>query len=318
MSLFQRVLRFLFLLAGFVAGLLTTVAAIFAQRLIKPPRQRLWATPADLGLDYEDVQFPAQDGVRLSGWFIPGAAATQRKGATIVLVHGWPWNRLGEAAVDPISTFTGATPVDLLRLAYALHQDGFHVFSFDLRNHGESAAAAPMTFGQMEANDLLGALAYLNGRSDVARNRMGVIGFSMGANTVLYTLPQTELVQAAIAVQPTTPSVFANRLARYLLGSFGGPVMRLTETIYQAAGGTRLNAYQPAFAAAGAGETPVLYVQGNGDEWGSMEDVARIAAVTPEARGPLFVEALHRFGGYQYLVDNPKIATSFFEQHLPE
>lgn len=318
MSLFQRVMRFLFLLAGFVVGAFTAVAVVFAQRLVKPPRQRLWATPEDLGLGYEDVQFPAHDGVRLSGWFIPAADTSRRKKATIVLVHGWPWNRLGEAAEDPISTFTGATPVDLLRLAYALHQDGFHVFTFDLRNHGESAAMSPLTFGQQEAYDVLGALTYLDGRSDVANDRIGVIGFSMGANTVLYALPQTNLIRAAIAVQPTTPSVFANRLGRYLLGPFGMPVMWLTELLYQFAGGSRFSAYQPAFAAAGAGETPVLYVQGKGDEWGSMEDVAHMAAVTPAASGPLFVEALHRFSGYQYLVDNPKIATSFFEQHLPE
>ncbi|MBE2201887.1 MAG: alpha/beta fold hydrolase [Anaerolinea sp.] len=318
MTLFQRMVRFLFLLAGFLAGVLTAIAVIFARRLINPPRQRLWATPADLGLAYEDIQFPAQDGVRLSGWFVPGADNQRRKGATIVLVHGWPWNRLGKAAEDPISTFTGATPVDLLRLLYALHQDGFHVFTFDLRNHGESAAAPPLTFGELEANDLLGALAYLDGRSDVASDRIGVIGFSMGANTILYALPQTRLIQAAIAVQPTTPEMFAARFAHYLLGPLGAPVVRLTEAFYQVAGGMRFHAYQPTFAAAGAGATPILYIQGKGDEWGSMEDVAHMAAATPQAHGPLFVEALHRFGGYQYLVENPKIATSFFEQHLPE
>lgn len=317
MSIFRRVVRFLFLLAGLIVGVVTAVAIVFARRLITPPRQRLWATPTDLGLPFEEVQFPAKDGTRLSGWFIP-AANSHRKGAAIALVHGWPWNRLGEAAEDPVSTFSGATPVDLLRLAYSLHQDGFHVFMFDLRNHGESAGAPPMTFGQQESQDLLGALAYLNGRADVDKNRIGAIGFSMGANTILYALPQTSQIQAAIAVQPVTPSIFAARFARYLLGPLSLFTLPLVEAIYQAQGGMRFNAYQPTFAAAGAGRTPVLYVQGKGDEWGSMEDVAHMAAATPNVQGPLFVESLHRFGGYQYLVDNPKIATAFFEQHFPE
>jgi len=318
MSLFRRVLRLLFLLGGFAVGVVTAVAAIFAKRAISPPRQRLWATPADLGLDYEDVQFPAQDGVRLAGWFVSAPADSRRKGGTVVLVHGWSWNRLGEAAADSVSTLSGASPVDLLRLAYALHQDGFHVFMFDLRNHGESAAQPPVTFGVQESHDLLGALTYLHGRSDVDSQRIGVIGFSMGANTLLYTLPKTNDIRAAIAVQPTTATVFARGMARYMMGPFGTAVVPLMELMYQAAGGQRLSAYQPSFAAAGAGETPVLYVQGKGDTWGSMEDVARMAAATPCAAGPLFVDSTHRFGGYQYLVDNPKIATAFFEQHFPE
>lgn len=323
MSIFRRVLRLLFLLAGLLVGGLTAVAALFAKRAISPPRQRLWANPADLGLEYEDVQFPAQDGVRLSGWFVPAPAASRRKGGTVVLVHGWPWNRLGEAAEDAVSTFSGASPVDLLRLMYALHQDGFHVFMFDLRNHGESAAQPPSTFGLLEANDLLGALAYLHGRTDVDAQRIGVIGFSMGANTLLYTLPQTNnwpetAVAAAIAVQPTTPAIFAQRMGRYMFGPLGPVIVALVEAMYQAAGGTRFAVFQPSFAAVGAGNTPVLYVQGKGDGWGSMEDVARMAAVTPRAEGPLFVESTHRFGGYQYLIDNPKIATAFFEQHFPE
>ncbi len=324
MSLFRRALRLLFLLMGLLVSFIMAAAIFFARSLIAPPRQRLWATPADLGLEYEEVQFPAQDGVRLSGWFVPatGEAAQRRKGATIVLVHGWHWNRLGEAAEDMASTLSGASPVDLLRLMDSLHQDGFHVFMFDLRNHGESAAQPPITFGLLEAQDLLGALAYLNGRSDVNPQRIGVIGFSMGANSLLYALPQTHSVRtavaAAIAVQPTTPAIITSGLAHNLFGSLGGVIVPLVEQMYRAAGGARFATYQPSFAATGANETVVLYIQGKGDTWGSMEDVARMAAVTPRAEGPLFVESTHRFGGYQYLVDNPKVATAFFEQHLPE
>lgn len=318
MSLFRRVLRFLFLLAGIGAGILTAVAAIFSKRLVRPPRQRQWATPGDLGLAYEDVQFPARDGVRLAGWFVPATDPTRRKGAAITVVHGWAWNRLGDAAEDPTATFLGNTPVDLLRLIFALQQDGFHVFSFDLRNHGESAETPPFTFGQQEANDLLGALDYLQTRDDVSGKRLGVVGFSTGANTVLYALPQTDQVRAAIAVQPTTPALFAGRLGAYLLGPLGAVTVAMVESMYQVAGGTRFGAYRPAFAAAGAGAIPVLYVQGKGDRWGSMEDVAHMAANTPQAQAPLFVDSMHRSGGYQYLIDNPKVATAFFEQHLPE
>ncbi len=200
MTLFQRTIRAMFGLVGLAVGLISAVAAIFARRMIAPARQPLWATPAQVGMDYEEISFPARDGVRLSGWFIPAAADAEQAG-TIVLLHGWGWNRLGFAADDMLANLTGTGNVDFLGLIQTLAKAGYNVLTFDQRNHGESAPAGPVTFGQQEAQDLLGAVAYLEGRSDVDMARLGVLGFSMGANTMLYSLPQTTQIKAGIAVQ---------------------------------------------------------------------------------------------------------------------
>jgi pimeloyl-ACP methyl ester carboxylesterase len=314
----KRALRWFFWLLGLAIALITTIALMFARRLVNPPRLPLWANPGDLGLDYDEIQFPAQDGVRIAGWFVPAPSNSTRKGATLVLIHGWPWNRLGEVADDMFSELTGRKPVDLLRLAFALHKDGYNLLMYDMRNHGESASAPPVAFGQEEAKDLLGALAYLSVRDDVDAERIGVIGFSMGANSLLYALPQTDQIKAGIAVQPMTVSVYSQKYGQDLLGVLSTAVLPLSEFMFQIAGGMYFSAYRPSFAAAGAGDTPILYVQGNGDPWGDVEDVAQIAEATPNARGPLFVESSDRFGGYQYLIDNPQIASAFFEQELPE
>jgi pimeloyl-ACP methyl ester carboxylesterase len=123
----------------------------------------------------------------------------------VLLVHGWQWNRLGETAEDGMANILGTKPVDLMRLAYGLHQEGFQVLMFDLRNHGESAEQTPLTFGREEAADVLGSVGLFAQTAGRARNdRIGVIGFSAGANALLYALSQTELVRAAIAVQPAS------------------------------------------------------------------------------------------------------------------
>jgi dipeptidyl aminopeptidase/acylaminoacyl peptidase len=318
MKLFRRVLRWLFILGGFTAGLITAVAALMAQRLIRPLRQPLWGNPADLNMSYETVAFPATDGVRLNGWFIVPPADSVRRGATLILVHGWGWNRLGEAATDALANLTAASQVDFLRLAYSLHKDGFGLLLYDSRNHGESGRQPPMTFGESEAQDVLGAVAYLQGRPEVGPNRIGAIGFSAGANTVLYALSQTDQIRAAVAVQPTSPAHFAGRFAAHLFGPLGKAIVPLTELMYRRAGGRPFKEYRLATAAAQAGKTPVLYVQGTGDPWGSPEDVQQMAAATPNVSGPLLVESSDRYGGYQYIINNPAIATAFFEQHLPE
>jgi pimeloyl-ACP methyl ester carboxylesterase len=303
-------MRLFFGLVGFLLGALVVAAGYLAKMMIAPMRQSLWKTPTNVGLTFEDAQFPAQDGVRLSGWFIPAVNG----GETVLLVHGWRWNRLGYQAEDMFANVTGSTNVELLSLIKALHRDGFNVLTFDLRNHGLSAAARPVTFGLGEAKDLLGALAYLEGRNDVDLDKIGVIGFSVGANAGLFALPQTNLIHGLIAVQPMTPSLFTDRLAVDFVGFLGSIVRGMAELAYRLFGGPRLDGIKPAFAAAGADNTPVLYLQGSGDSWGSTDDVSLMAEMTPGAQELLFVRSAHRFDGYQYIIDNPKLATEFFRQ----
>ena len=317
MSPFRRSLRWVFTIAGFVLGLATAVAALVARMMIAPARQKLWATPTDVGLDYETVQFPAKDGFRVSGWFVPaGSADPQARRPVVMIVHGWHWNRLGYAADDLVANLTGSKQVNLLRLMKSLHDDGYHVLSFDLRNHGQSAAARPVTFGQSEAKDLLGAVAYLHGRDDVDGAQLGVVGFSMGANAALFALPQTEDIHALIAVQPATPNVFSGRMTANLFGVFGGFVTVVSGFFYRLFGGPPLSSVLPAFAASGAGDTPVLFIQGTGDPWGSVEDVSVIAEQTPCAPQLLFVNTQNRFDGYGYILNHPEIAGRFFAEHL--
>lgn len=313
---FQRVMKILGILVGLVTAAVALLIAYFTKRMVAPPRQPLWANPADMGLEYEDVQFPALDSVRLSGWFIPAAGNDSRKGATLILVHDWTWNRLGDAAADVLANLSGTTPVELLRLAYALHYEGYHVLMYDQRNHGESAAHPPVTFGQSEANDLLGAIACLQSRPEVDGSRIGAIGFSMGANAILYTIAQTDQLCAAIAVQPMTIGTYVKGYAEDLLGLPGRVVLPAVEMAYSAVSGVTIGALQPGFAVAGAGQTPVLFVQCKDDRWGSPDDADRLRSVTPKGEGPLYVDGTHTYEGYQYLIENPRIAVTFFERYI--
>lgn len=314
MSLFQRTIRLVLWLAGGVAAFLAAVAALAARRIAVPPRQPLWADPEDLGMPYETVQFPArEDGVRLSGWFLP---SEQSHGRTIVVVHGWPWNRLGEIAEGLVPNLIGSRSVDLLRLAHSLHGAGFNVLMYDARNHGESASHGTVTFGFEEANDLLGALDFLSTRSEVDDTRIGVVGFSMGANATMYALPRTHQVKAVVAVQPMSVGLYSTRFSTDVAGPLGKPLSALTELMVQQMGGMRFAAIDPLFIAPAAGETPVLFIQGSHDPWGSADNVAQIAAATPNAVDTIYVDGHGRYEAYEYVVDHPELLTSYFGEYL--
>ena len=57
---------------GDVAQKLKKVADNFAH----PVRAPILQTPAELGLDFEDVTFPSSDGVPIEAWFIPRPGST--------------------------------------------------------------------------------------------------------------------------------------------------------------------------------------------------------------------------------------------------
>ncbi len=217
-------LFFLLLILAMLPALVVIGAALFlARMMIRPRRLPLRHTPRDVGLDYEAVHFDSDDGLYLDGWFIPAPGDGPRP--AVVIAHGWPWNRAGTPAQDFFARLTQSPPIDLLRPAQALHQAGFHVLMFDFRNHGLSGSAPYLTFGRDEAADLMGAVRYLRRRPDVDPARVGVLGFSMGGNAVVFACARDDeqAIRAAVAVQPVRPSVFAPRFAATLLGPLLAP-----------------------------------------------------------------------------------------------
>ena len=307
----MTVLRRLALAAGSVV---IFMGAAGSRLIVRPGRNRAWSDPKkDQGLDYEDVTFPSQDGVPLYGWWVPRAGGGI--GPAIVMLHGWPWCRMGTRATSPLNDLPKAKPVFLLPLAKAFHDAGYHVLMYDASGFGDSGRRGVYTSGWLEARDFLGALAWMADRREVDQDRIGTIGFSMGGTTLMFGLPQTDRIKAAIAVQPTTPAVFTPRYGRALLGplqTLTGPV---TELCYRLAGGPTLRFIRPAYAAIGC-RAPILFVQSRGDRWGSVEDVQDMVDAAPGAVDPLYLDLPDRFDGYTHMVDNPQISLEFFSKYL--
>ena len=167
------------------------VSYLIASGVTKAERKAQEDHPSAYGLEFEDVEFASRRGdVTLKGWYIPG----RREGPTLIFVHGIGSVRSGDRAVD---------------LASRLAQRGFGILLFDLRAHGTSEGKQ-VSAGQHEQQDVLGAFDYLV-RGGVPPDRIGLVGFSMGAGIALMAAAEEPAIRAVVADSP-----FAN--ASELLG----------------------------------------------------------------------------------------------------
>ena len=133
--------------------------AHFISQLTTPPRRPVGAVPAALTFPVEAIRFKADDGVSLSGWFVPCPGATR----AVVLLHGGRRNRLA-----------------MVPHAQLLRQQGYAVLLYDARGHGESDDAPKARAWHLD-DDLVGALDYLRGRGF---NEFGLLGLSQGGITI--------------------------------------------------------------------------------------------------------------------------------------
>lgn len=283
----------------------------FARVMSAGLRQPVARTPAEVGLAYEDVAFASADGTRLKGWFVPAPEAGRQP--VVVWVHGWPWNRYGNVS--------GRVPwqdadVDFLNATRALHDAGFGVLLFDLAAHGESEGRFPLTYGVRESADLVGAVSYLRTRSDADGDRVGVIGMSAGGSTALYGAGAAAPIRAILAIQPTKVSVFSENMARTEFGRIGPALYRSLNVLYWLLRAPLPSRHDPGVPAASLTDTVVQYVQGTGDQWGTMADVERMSAGTPRSLGVIAYPTAERYGGYAYIDTHTDDLVRFFTTYV--
>ena len=236
-------------------------------------------------------------------------------GPVVVFVHGWLWNRAGNVA--------GKVPledrdVDFLPAVKALHDAGISVLLFDIRWHGESEKGkGPLTYGPSEASDLVGAVNYLRTRPEVDGDRIGVIGTSMGGNISLYAAPECQPIKAILAIQPTRLAVFNHNFARTELGRFGPLIVAADRPALRGYARAPAEQAQPGLPARKLDNTLVKYVQGTGDQWGTMEVVEEFARITPKVAGPVIqFPSTERYTGYLYISERIDEVVGFFSENL--
>jgi alpha/beta superfamily hydrolase len=296
------------LLAG--AALFVT-AFVFSNTVVRGRRQPIVRTPKAYGMDYEDVEFPAADGLCIKGWFIPAAGENRR---TIILTHPMPFNRHGFLTRNQGFPPLARTDVDLLKTAQVLHQEGYPLLLLDFRNHGESEAGMSGV-GLEEYRDILGALAYLRQRPDLQNPQIGFVSFCMGANATIVALSkakdQAENLQFLVAIQPVSAEVFIRSYLRAVYTPLSLVLVPILDWVVQRRGGHPLREMTPLPYVKDL-HLPTLYVQAKTDRWTELSDTQSFVDATPEPKAVWWIEEqLNRFEAYNYVGEHPEMILAF-------
>jgi fermentation-respiration switch protein FrsA (DUF1100 family) len=126
------------------------------ERMVYFPDKEIRETPANIGLQYEEILFQAQDGVSISGWYVP---AEKERGA-ILFCHGNAGNI--SHRLESIKIF---------------HDLGMSVFIFDYRGYGKSEGRPSETGTYLDA---AAAWEYLSDVKKKSSRSIIIFGRSLG------------------------------------------------------------------------------------------------------------------------------------------
>jgi uncharacterized protein len=170
----------------------------------------------------------------------------------------------------------------MLGLGGVLREAGFNILLFDFRSWGDSDRG-PVTFGNREMGDVLGAVRFLKKQYPVEAGRIGIIGVSMGAAAAIRATAQSSEIAAAVAdASYGRLDVQVARFFRRFMGPIwpiaGVPARWFGERLI----GTPIASTSPLQAIASIGPRPVMIIQGTRDSVVDVRDARRLY----QAAGP--------------------------------
>lgn len=220
-----------------VFTVLVLVLSGCANSLFYYPNDRVYLTPEDAALSYEDVYFESLDKTRLHGWFMP---AKGEAWGTVIHFHGNAGNITAH-----------------LNMMGFIPYKGLNLFMFDYRGYGKSQGH-PNRKGVYE--DSLSALRYVLARPDVDKQRVFLLGQSLGgANAIAVAASLTPETIRALVVDSSFysyRSIVKDKIGTLpVLGWFKTPLSLIMAT----------DSYHSGDMIGSISPTPVMILHGTND-----------------------------------------------------
>jgi len=239
-----------------------------------------------------EVNLPSSTGVNIAGRFFPG-----RQPETVILSHGY-----------------GGSQDEMLPVAASLHAAGLSVFTYDLRGSGRSQGE--VTFGSLEQKDLISVVDYLQRRPDVDQDRIGALGFSMGAAVTLLAAAEDTRIKAVVSdsawsdvnhwLRPSLGQILTHPIA---------PFSTLSLKLAEWRTGADLSALRPVQRVARLTQRPLLLIHGSSDAVVPASDSDELFAAAGEPK-ELWQKDGAGHGDTMRLPEYGERVTRFFRQAL--
>ncbi len=276
----------------FSALLLVAMSLYVLAEVTFPPRRIATITPQSLLMNSQEVDFTTSDGLKLSGYYIPG------RGGTILLCHDF-----------------GSNVGDLLPLASTLNEAGYAVLMFDFRAHGKSEGRVS-TLGAREKLDVSAALRFLNSRQSPGER--GLLGISMGGYAGALAAAGADELKALVLVDPypDLDSYFSERL-RILFHVEKGPLASLMRDVFAIYTGTTGKGWSMEESLPSLKHKTILFVSSQSTER-SDQFCHRLYDITPEPKELAVIKGFHE--ALTLGADKKKMETRilrFFREFLP-
>jgi pimeloyl-ACP methyl ester carboxylesterase len=263
-------------------GLPYLLAVLVTRAGTRPMDLELTSSPKDYDLSFEDVEFPAKDGVAISGWYLGGGS----RRAVVACGHGLFRSRR-----------------EVLDRAAFFRQLGYDTLVFDFRRHGSSEGER-VTIGYQERLDFDGAAAFLEERRPGAP--VVLYGVSMGAAAAILSARETPDVAAVIADSPFgSIEETVDHHVTLFLGLPRFPFATALLWFLELRGGFDRRDFDVRKAAAVLGDRPLLVIAGEADSRMPPELQRAIfeASPSPKSRFEVFEGAGH---GAAYRTDSER------------
>lgn len=298
----RRRFRVIVWLVALIPGLLGTAycgislvsAEVLTRSHLPPPPRFMRIDPHEVGPNPTAWSTRTTDGLTLRGWYYP----TEGRRRLIVLVHG-----------------LRGSWYEMAGIGRGLRRRGYDVLMFDFRGHGRSDRSR-ITMGRRERNDLRAALAWAKWQG-FSPDRIGWIGFSMGASTVLMEGAENPDIRAAVLDSPfgNLPEVLDDQLARHsnLPRYFNPGILTAAHFVF----GVRTDDLIPIRSARRWSDRPLFLIHGEDDSIVPVHQARQLVrAAGPNCQVALLsgVEHVQAYrsdpDGYVAAVDD------FFQSHL--
>jgi pimeloyl-ACP methyl ester carboxylesterase len=161
--------------------------------LTHPEQKAEEIEPKDLLLNANDVSFSSDTG-DLHGWLILGKPGSP----ALIIAHDYRSNR-------------SQTLTKLEGLVTSLNKQGYFIFLFDFRGHGENGS--PSALGYLESHDVEAALKAVLKYKQIGR-RIGIMGVGMGAVAAAQSFHSVDEVKLVLldSISENIPSRFGEEL----------------------------------------------------------------------------------------------------------